>query len=224
MCGMTRGLLLDLDDTLYAFAPVEKRARAAIYAEISRDLNVPEARAAELYDAARGRVMERLGTRASAHSRLLFLHELVAAVGAPLLLARQWERTFWSTSLLAMTPHAAALPLLEAWRAAGHRTAIVTDLMLSIQLDKLDRLGLLEAVDVVVASEEVPFDKPAPEIFQLAWSRLGVPPERCVMVGDNAARDGVGARALGIPFLHVRGSEPNAAGMTLDEVRRELGV
>jgi putative hydrolase of the HAD superfamily len=218
-----RGLLLDLDDTLYAFAPVEARARAAVYAAIARDLDITPARAAELYDAARGRVMERLGTRASAHSRLLFLHELVASEGAPLTLARSWERTFWGESLTAMRPYPEARPLLEAWRAAGHRTAIVTDLMLSIQFDKLERLELLELVDVIVASEEVPLDKPAPEIFELAWSRLGVPREQCVMVGDNDARDGVGARALGIPFLHVRGSDPGATGMTLAEVARALG-
>jgi putative hydrolase of the HAD superfamily len=221
---MTRGLLLDLDDTLYAFAPVEKHARAAIYGEISADLGIAKDRAAELYEAARSRVMERLGTRASAHSRLLFLHELVATVGAPLPLARKWERTFWSTSLVAMTPYPEARPLLEAWRAAGHRTAIVTDLMLSIQFDKLERLDLLDLVDVVVASEEVPCDKPAPEIFELAWSRLGVPRSECVMVGDNDARDGVGARALGIPFVHVRGSDPGAPGIPLSEVRRALGV
>jgi putative hydrolase of the HAD superfamily len=220
----TRGLLLDLDDTLYAFAPVEKRARTAVYAAIARDLNLPESRAAELYDAARTRVMERLGTRASAHSRLLFLHELVATVGAPLPLARVWERIFWGESLVAMQPYPEARPLLEAWRAAGHRTAIVTDLMLSIQFDKLERLGLLELVDAIVASEEVPLDKPAPEIFELAWSRLGVPRERCVMVGDNDARDGVGARALGIPFVHVRGSDPGAAGVSLGEVARALGL
>ncbi|HEX5659517.1 MAG TPA: HAD-IA family hydrolase [Polyangiales bacterium] len=219
-----RGLLLDLDDTLYAFAPVEARARAAIYAEISRDLSLPETRAKELYEAARSRVMERLGTRASAHSRLLFLHELVASVGAPLVLARKWERTFWGTSLTAMTPYPEARPLLEAWRAAGNRTAIVTDLMLSIQFDKLDRLGLLDLVDAVIASEEVPWDKPAPEIFELAWTRLGVPRERCVMVGDNDARDGEGARALGIPFLHVRGSDRDAPGMPLSEVVRALGL
>ncbi len=217
-----RGLLLDLDDTLYAFAPVEARARAAIYAAIARDLGISEALAAEHYGAARQRVMDRLGTRASAHSRLLFLHEMVATLGAPLQLARAWERLFWGTSLASMTPYPEARPMLEAWRAAGHRSAIVTDLMLSIQFEKLERLGLLDVVDVVVASEEVPLDKPAPEIFELAVARLGVPRAQCVMVGDNDARDGVGARALGIPFFHVRGSEHATAGMSLAEVARLL--
>jgi putative hydrolase of the HAD superfamily len=219
-----RGLLLDLDDTLYGFVPVDQHARAAVYAAISRDLGVELDEASALFNAARQRVMDRLGTRAGAHSRLLFLHELASSIGAPLSYSRKWERVFWGEYLAVMEPYAEAAPLLRGWRAAGHRTAIVTDLMLDIQLQKLEKLGLLELVDAVVVSEEVPWDKPAPEIFELALQRIGVPRERCIMVGDNDRRDGAGARALGIEYLRVRGTEPDAAGLSLAELARKLGV
>ncbi|HEY6877452.1 MAG TPA: HAD-IA family hydrolase [Polyangiales bacterium] len=219
-----RGLLLDLDDTLYGYVPVERHARAAVLSEISRDLCVELAEAGALYDAARQRVKKRLGKTGAAHSRLLYLLDLASSARAPLSLPRKWERTFWGEYLRVMEPHPGVRELLAGWRALGNRTAIVTDLVVDIQLQKLEKFSLLELIDAIVVSEEVPLDKPAPEIFELACARLGVPRERCVMVGDNDAKDGAGARALGIPFLQVRGTEPDANGLTLQEVARELGV
>lgn len=46
--------------------------------------------------------------------------------------------------------------------------------------------------------------KPEPVLFEKACARLGLPPDRVVMIGDNRATDGAGAQALGMPFVHVR--------------------
>ena len=49
----------------------------------------------------------------------------------------------------------------------------------------LSRAGLLDAFDVTVAGDEVTNGKPAPDMFLLAAERLGVPPERCIVVEDS---------------------------------------
>jgi beta-phosphoglucomutase-like phosphatase (HAD superfamily) len=51
-----------------------------------------------------------------------------------------------------------------------------------------DRLGNF---DVVMAGDDVPRKKPDPIIYQLASEKIGVPPERCVVVEDSL----VGLRA-----------------------------
>jgi beta-phosphoglucomutase-like phosphatase (HAD superfamily) len=38
---------------------------------------------------------------------------------------------------------------------------------------------------VVVSSDDVPAGKPAPDVFLEAARRLGVPPERCLVVEDS---------------------------------------
>jgi HAD superfamily hydrolase (TIGR01509 family) len=54
------------------------------------------------------------------------------------------------------------------------------------RLDRtLSRAGLLDAFDVVVAGDEVTNGKPAPDMFLLAAERLGVPPERCIVIEDS---------------------------------------
>ena len=45
--------------------------------------------------------------------------------------------------------------------------------------------------DVVMAGDDVPRKKPDPIIYQMASERVGVPPERCVVIEDSL----VGLRA-----------------------------
>jgi HAD superfamily hydrolase (TIGR01549 family) len=218
-----RGLLLDLDDTLYDYVPCERRGRAAVLRAIASDTGRPEAELKGAYDHARKAVKARLGERGSAHSRLLYLLEVAQHVGA-LSAVRRWERTFWTAYLDGAALREGARELLVGWRRAGHKVAIVTDLVAEVQLWKLEQLGLFPLIDALVVSEEVALDKPAPEAFELAIQRLGVTREGCVVVGDSAKKDGGGAARLGLPFYQVRGTEPDAGGMTLLEVASALGV
>lgn len=95
-----------------------------------------------------------------------------------------------------------ALGLLEAVRAAGLPTALVTSTARPLVEVALDTLGR-ENFDVVVAGDEVRSPKPDPEPYRLAAGLLGVPIERCVAIEDSRA--GVtsalaaGAAVLGVP-------------------------
>lgn len=51
--------------------------------------------------------------------------------------------------------------------------------------------------------------KPHPGLFYTALDRLGVAAAEAVLVGDNPATDGAGARAAGIEFIQI-GTGPNA--------------
>lgn len=223
----TRGLLLDLDDTLYDYAPAELHARAGLFARVASDTGLKPERVAALYDAARKSVKARVGERGASHSRLLYLLELAHLCGAREALAhvRAWERLFWQSFLQRATLRAGALTLLTGWRAQGHRVAVVTDLTAEVQLWKLEAFALFPHIDALVVSEEVAFDKPDATAFTLAITRLGVAQEDCVVVGDSERKDGGGARALGLPFLRVQSTEPgDQDGLSLEEVARKLGV
>lgn len=49
----------------------------------------------------------------------------------------------------------------------------------------LSQVGLLEAFDVIVDGNNFTRSKPDPEVFLLAASKLGVPPEYCLVVEDG---------------------------------------
>lgn len=221
---MTRALLVDLDDTLYDYVPAEQRARKAALAAVARDLARPGDEVEQLYEEARARVKERIQGRGAAHARLLYFLELAHAAG-PGHLARVagWDRLFWASYLEGAPLRSGAQALLQGFKARGGKVAIVTDLVVDVQLAKLEALGLYDMIDAIVVSEEVPADKPASAIFELAMERLGVTKGECVMVGDSDSKDGAGARALGIPFYLARSSAA-PGGLSLEEIARALGV
>jgi HAD superfamily hydrolase (TIGR01509 family) len=73
----------------------------------------------------------------------------------------------------------------------------------------LGRAGLLDAFDVTVAGDEVTNGKPAPDMFLLAASRLGVEPGACVAVEDSptGVAAAVAAGMVTIGVCRVPGTE-----------------
>jgi HAD superfamily hydrolase (TIGR01450 family) len=45
--------------------------------------------------------------------------------------------------------------------------------------------------------------KPEPGLFRVALERLGIGPDNAVLVGDNPATDGAGAKAAGVDFIQI---------------------
>jgi putative hydrolase of the HAD superfamily len=93
--------------------------------------------------------------------------------------------------------------VLDWCRAEGFRTGIITNGRAAYQRPKLEALGLVPRVDVVLVSGEEGIDKPNPELFRRAAERLGVAPSECVFVGDNPQNDVAGAIGAGMRAVWV---------------------
>ncbi len=88
-------------------------------------------------------------------------------------------------------------PALAALRRQGLRLVVVSNSNGTLRA-KLERLGLLAAVDVVMDSFELGVEKPDPAIFTLALERSGSAAAATLHVGDFFHIDVVGARAAGL--------------------------
>ena len=86
--------------------------------------------------------------------------------------------------------------------------AIVTNGPPDIQRLKIEQAGVAPYLSAVVISGEVGVGKPDPAIFSAALDRLGVGPERAVMIGDNWERDVLGARAVGMRAVWISQGRP----------------
>ncbi|MBO0867487.1 MAG: HAD-IA family hydrolase [Micromonosporaceae bacterium] len=112
------------------------------------------------------------------------------------------------------------LPTLAALHRQRVPIAVVSNIGFDIR-PVAEALGFARYIDAFVLSYEVGRCKPDPAIFQHACTKLGVPPERALMVGDTPA-DGAavhaGCRAYLLP--------PAPAGTTngLAAVLRLVGV
>jgi len=90
-----------------------------------------------------------------------------------------------------------AAETLQGLRARGLRTAVVSNADGRAEA-LLHAAGLRAHLELVVDSHYEGIEKPDPEIFRRALSRMGVRAERAVYVGDIYAIDVVGARAAGL--------------------------
>ncbi|MEO3758589.1 HAD-IA family hydrolase [Mycobacterium sp. B14F4] len=99
------------------------------------------------------------------------------------------------------TPYPDTAGVLEGLHRQGVKTAVVSNIAFDVR-PAFESIGTAEFVDEFVLSFEVGAVKPDAAIFQTALTRLGVPAERAVMVGDSDEADG-GARALGCGFALV---------------------
>jgi putative hydrolase of the HAD superfamily len=61
-----------------------------------------------------------------------------------------------------------------------------------------DRLGISKFFNARIFSDEVGLRKPEAGIFEVALSKLGLPPDRVVHVGDDVSADVTGAKARGM--------------------------
>lgn len=89
------------------------------------------------------------------------------------------------------------------------RLAIVTNGILDVQREKLDRTGMWDQFDVVVISGELGAGKPDPRIYVETLRQLGLLADECIMVGDNFRRDVVGAQDAGIRGVWISDGRPS---------------
>jgi HAD superfamily hydrolase (TIGR01509 family) len=128
-----------------------------------------------------------------------------------------------------VTPMPGAPELIDELR--GRRPIAVASNSLRRLVDlALDGSGLNGAFDAVIAGDEVPQPKPAPDIYLEAARRLGSPPERAVAIEDSptgaAAARAAGMFVIGIPYLHDLVLDVDLVGRSLEDndVRAVLGL
>jgi HAD superfamily hydrolase (TIGR01509 family) len=90
--------------------------------------------------------------------------------------------------------------------------------------------GIAGAFDAIVASDEVPRPKPAPDLYLEACRRLNVPPADAVAIEDSprgaAAAAAAGMFVVGIPYLPDLSVEADLVANSLEdpEVRSALDL
>ena len=70
--------------------------------------------------------------------------------------------------------------------------------------ERLERLGLLKYIDLVIASAEEGVAKPDLRIFQIALDRANCKPEEALMVGDRIDNDIVPANKIGMKTIWIK--------------------
>jgi HAD superfamily hydrolase (TIGR01549 family) len=225
-------ILFDTDNTLYPYEPAHAAAQRAVKEKVVNTFSIKPEVFDKAFNEARQQVKSRLKHTASSHSRLLYLQRMleIMGLGSQVLLALDFEQTYWRTFLSNAVLFDEVKELLDDLRLLGIPTAIVTDLTAQIQFRKVVYFGLDHYFDYIVTSEEAGFDKPHETPFQIAVEKMR-PNGDCIwMVGDNPVNDIRGARekinAVTLQKIHT-GTElgtglncPDAAFQEFRELRQ----
>ncbi len=103
-----------------------------------------------------------------------------------------------------------ALPILKALKAKALIIGVISNIGQEIDAYCIE-LGFEPYLDFKVTSFEVGYDKPHPEIFELALRRANVSADEAVFIGDQCEQDIKGARGVGIkPILIDRKGNSNS--------------
>ena len=201
--------LFDTDNTLYPYDPAHAAAQKAVCDKVVSTFSITPEEFDKAFREARNQVKTRLKHTAASHSRLLYLQRMleIMGLGSQVLLALDFEQTYWRTFLSNAILFEGVKELLDDIRLLGIPTAIVTDLTAQIQFRKVVYFGLDHYFDYIVTSEEAGFDKPHEAPFQIAIEKMR-PSGNCIwMIGDNAVNDIRGARekinAVTVQKLHA---------------------
>lgn len=189
-------ILFDTDNTLYPYDPAHAAAQNAVRTKVVNTFSISPEDFDKAFKEARIQVKTRLKHTASSHSRLLYLQRMleIMGLGSQVLLALDFEQTYWRTFLSNAILFDDVKELLDDIRLLGIPTAIVTDLTAQIQFRKVVYFGLDHYFDYIVTSEEAGFDKPHEAPFKIALEKMR-PNGDCIwMIGDNPVNDIHGAR------------------------------
>jgi HAD superfamily hydrolase (TIGR01509 family) len=201
-----KGVLIDLDNTLYSYTLNNERSieKCALRSEhhygISRqDFDLCFSRGREM-------VHRELHGQAASHSRLLYFQkfsEIHFGYSHPAF-ALDMEHLYWSDFVSGMTFYPGAEDFLKKIKMLGLKSCLVTDLTAQIQCQKWEKLGLGRYIDFMLSSEEAGIEKPDAHIFEKALFKLGLRHDEVVMIGDNEEKDILGAEAIGIKAYLIK--------------------
>ena len=212
--GLPDAILFDTDNTLYPYDPAHLAAQTAVRDKVTKTFSITPEDFDLAFNEARMQVKSRLNGTAASHSRLLYMQRMleIMGLGSQVLLALDFEQTYWRTFLSNAILFDEVKALLDDIRLLGIPTAVVTDLTAQIQFRKVVYFGLDHYFDYIVTSEEAGFDKPHAAPFDIALEKMR-PKGDCIwMIGDN-------------PINDIRGGKEKINAITLQKIHEgvELG-
>ena len=195
---MIKALIFDLDNTLVDFMLLKERAvDAAVHAMIDAGLDLK-------HDDAIERIND-IYSREGIEYQTVFDHLLKDVYGSV-------DQEIISSGVVAyrkareaaLKPYPKVFSTLIELIKMGLKLAVVSDAPAREAWLRLSYINFHHLFDVVITFDDSHEKKPSPVPFNLALEKLNLKAEECLMIGDWAERDMVGARAVGMKTVFAR--------------------
>jgi putative hydrolase of the HAD superfamily len=191
-----KGVLVDIDDTLYDYSASHSKAIEACCSAFSK-LSFEEFN--NRYITARKFVTLNM-PKGVCRSRF-FAFEIMfreMSLKSPYVLASSYENLYWDTFTENMRLAEGVFDFLQRCKCYKIPVCALSDMQTRFQVQKLKVLKLTLLIDYLVCSEEVGDEKPSPKMFIAGLDRLRICAQDAIMVGNDELKDIKGANSLGI--------------------------
>jgi putative hydrolase of the HAD superfamily len=200
----TLAVIFDLDDTLVAFDLVTESTWRQVCDEYAAEN--PAHPGAVVYDAVTSESRwfwsdeerHRTGRNDIVAARRGIVKSAFEKYGLPLGDAVKVADRYSALRLENMYLIPGAKDVISTLLALNVRLGMISNGDSPIQRLKLRRFDLERDFEMILIEGEVGFGKPDRRIYELAISKLGLPPEKIVMVGDNLKWDVAGPQSVGM--------------------------
>lgn len=201
-----KGILLDLDNTLYSYEPLHELSLKTTLEYISNVAKKDYKTVKETFICAREYVNNSLKDTASCHNRILYFQKTCELLNInPIEHVLLAYDIYWETTLNNLVCDNETKTFLDFIK--NYKIVMVTDLTAHIQFRKMQKIELGKYIDFVVTSEEVGIEKPSPKIFERALLKLQTQKDEVIMIGDNLKKDCIGAKDFGIKSFWLNRGE-----------------
>ncbi|MBZ9691718.1 HAD family hydrolase [Clostridium sp. M14] len=114
--------------------------------------------------------------------------------------------------------------LLNALRKNNIKTAIGSSSPRSLIEAVIDKFNLHDAFDCIVSGEEVERSKPYPDVYIEVSKKLGINPEKCIVVEDShngvQAAKSAGMKCIGFDNVNSGNQDLSKADVRVDTIRK----
>ncbi len=132
----------------------------------------------------------------------IFLEQTIGRVDDRILAAAVVAYRRARDSSLVLYPHCQLV--LNRLIKQGYKVAVVSDAPRFEAWLRLTALGLQHTFDLVLTFDDTGAHKPDPKPFRMALEKLGVQPERALVMGDWRERDILGGQNAGLHTVYAR--------------------
>lgn len=206
-----KAVLFDLDDTLYTnFSAGDAYGHACMGEYAEKTFGIDHAVFMQAMQDKRKEFRRRQPGIPAIHDRVLVAQRALESFGLNAIRhAPTLHQIYWKAMFSKMKLEPDVLPLLQTLKRAGIKRAVCTDMMVYVQMKKLEYLDIMDDIDYLITSEEAGMDKPCATIFLLALQKCHCLADEAIMIGDNFQHDVQGALDVGINGIWLnRRKEP----------------
>lgn len=195
---MIKAIIFDLDNTLVDFMLLKRAAvDAAVYAMMDSGLDLS-------FDNIKNKINEIYDAEGMEYQQVFdhLLKEILGKVDYKILSAG--IVAYRTAREAALKPYPGVLPTLIELIKMGLKLAVVSDAPSKEAWLRLSYINFQHFFDVVITYDETRERKPSPVPFNMALKELELKANECLMIGDWAERDMVGAKAVGMKTVFAR--------------------